>query len=72
MNGGLAWAGLLARLVTGGVWIVAGALKITEPDASIAAVRAYQPAALLARRDGRPGAPRGRAWSSAWPWCSAS
>lgn len=38
----LAWAGLLARLVTGGVWIAAGALKITEPDASIAAVRAYQ------------------------------
>ncbi len=42
MNGSLAWVGLLARLVTGGVWIVAGALKITEPDASIAAVRAYQ------------------------------
>lgn len=42
VNGGLAWAGLLARLVTGGVWIVAGGLKITEPDASIAAVRAYQ------------------------------
>lgn len=38
----LAWAGLVARLVTGGVWLVAGALKITEPDASIAAVRAYQ------------------------------
>ncbi|GAA1502052.1 MauE/DoxX family redox-associated membrane protein [Nocardioides humi] len=42
MRGTLAWAGLAARLVTGGVWIVAGALKITEPDASIAAVRAYQ------------------------------
>ncbi|KRB77080.1 DoxX family protein [Nocardioides sp. Root190] len=42
MNRTLAWVGLLARLVTGGVWIVAGALKITEPDASIAAVRAYQ------------------------------
>ena len=38
----LSWAGVVARLVTGGVWIVAGALKITEPDASIAAVRAYQ------------------------------
>ncbi len=36
------WAGLLARLVTGGVWIVAGALKITDPAASINAVRAYQ------------------------------
>lgn len=42
MKAALAWAGLIARLVTGGVWIVAGGLKITEPDASIAAVRAYQ------------------------------
>ncbi|MDQ6525527.1 MauE/DoxX family redox-associated membrane protein [Nocardioides sp. LHD-245] len=42
MRGTLAWVGLAARLVTGGVWIVAGGLKITEPDASIAAVRAYQ------------------------------
>lgn len=42
MNRTLPWVGLLARLVTGGVWIVAGGLKITEPDASIAAVRAYQ------------------------------
>lgn len=42
MKAALAWAGLLARVVTGGVWIVAGGLKITEPDASIAAVRAYQ------------------------------
>lgn len=42
MEKGLAWVGLLARLVTGGVWIVAGALKITEPSASIAAVRAYE------------------------------
>ena len=38
----MAWAGLLARVVTGGVWIVAGGLKITEPESSIAAVRAYQ------------------------------
>lgn len=38
----LAWVGLAARLVTGGVWIVAGGLKITEPTASINAVRAYQ------------------------------
>jgi uncharacterized membrane protein YphA (DoxX/SURF4 family) len=36
------WAGLLARLVVGGVWIVAGALKLTEPAASVAAVRAYE------------------------------
>ncbi|MFW6867488.1 MauE/DoxX family redox-associated membrane protein [Nocardioides sp. CPCC 206347] len=42
MNRTLPWVGLLARLVTGGVWIVAGGLKITEPEASIAAVRAYQ------------------------------
>ncbi|GAA4810752.1 DoxX family protein [Nocardioides caeni] len=39
---GLAWLGLLARLVTGGVWIVAGALKIADPAASVEAVRAYQ------------------------------
>ncbi len=37
-----AWLGLIARLVTGGVWIVAGALKVTDPSASIAAVRAYE------------------------------
>ncbi|KAA1418825.1 DoxX family membrane protein [Nocardioides humilatus] len=37
-----AWVGLLARLVTGGVWIVAGALKVTDPASSIAAVRAYE------------------------------
>ncbi len=42
MNRTLAWVGLLARLVIGGVWLVAGALKIAEPDASINAVRAYQ------------------------------
>lgn len=43
MNGEVrAWLGLVARLVTGGVWIVAGALKITDPAGSIAAVRAYE------------------------------
>lgn len=36
------WLGLIARLVTGGVWIAAGALKITDPASSIAAVRAYE------------------------------
>ena len=36
------WVGLAARLVTGAVWLVAGALKVTNPDASIAAVRAYE------------------------------
>ena len=37
-----AWLGLVARLVTGGVWIVAGALKVTDPAASINAIRAYE------------------------------
>lgn len=36
------WLGLLARLVVGGVWIVAGALKITDPNASVQAVKAYE------------------------------
>lgn len=35
------WVGLLARLVVGGVWIVAGALKLPDPAASVRAVRAY-------------------------------
>jgi len=34
--------GVLARLIVGGVWIVAGALKIGSPESSITAVRAYQ------------------------------
>ncbi|PVG81032.1 DoxX family protein [Nocardioides gansuensis] len=33
--------GLIARLVTGGVWILAGALKLPRPDESVRAVRAY-------------------------------
>ena len=36
------WAGLAARLVVGGVWIYAGAIKLPDPDQSIAAVRAYE------------------------------
>ena len=36
------WLGLLVRLVTGGVWIYAGALKLPDPAQSVAAVRAYQ------------------------------
>ena len=36
------WFGLLARLVTGGVWIVAGALKLPDPAGSVRAVRAYE------------------------------
>ena len=35
------WFGLVARLVTGGVWLVAGALKLPDPAASVRAVRAY-------------------------------
>ena len=34
--------GLLARLVTGGVWIAAGLVKLPDPAASVRAVRAYQ------------------------------
>ena len=35
------WFGLAARLVVGGVWIVAGVLKLPDPAASVRAVRAY-------------------------------
>ncbi|HEX6148689.1 MauE/DoxX family redox-associated membrane protein, partial [Nocardioides sp.] len=44
-----AWVGLVARLVTGGVWIVAGALKVADPAGSVRAVRAYDllPEALV-------------------------
>ncbi len=38
----LPWLATLARLVLGGVWIAAGAAKITDLDASVRAVRAYQ------------------------------
>ena len=38
----MAWAGLLARLVVGGVWIYAGLLKLPDPDQSVDAVRAYE------------------------------
>ena len=40
---------VLARLVAGGVWIVAGALKLPDPAGSVRAVRAYQllPEALV-------------------------
>lgn len=36
------WAGLVIRLVVGGVWLYAGALKLFEPTESVAAVRAYE------------------------------
>jgi uncharacterized membrane protein YphA (DoxX/SURF4 family) len=34
--------GLLGRLLVGGVWLVAGALKLGDPADSVRAVRAYQ------------------------------
>lgn len=37
----VSWIGLVARLVVGGVWIVAGVLKLPDPAASVRAVRAY-------------------------------
>jgi uncharacterized membrane protein YphA (DoxX/SURF4 family) len=36
------WVGVLARLVVGGVWLYAGALKVPHPDSSVTAVRSYQ------------------------------
>jgi uncharacterized membrane protein YphA (DoxX/SURF4 family) len=36
------WLGTAARLLTGGVWIWAGAIKLPHPDQSVLAVRAYQ------------------------------
>lgn len=36
------WLPTGARLVLGGVWIVAGALKVVDLDASVRAVRAYR------------------------------
>ena len=43
------WLGLVARLVVGGVWIYAGALKLPNPALSIESVRAYEllPASLV-------------------------
>jgi uncharacterized membrane protein YphA (DoxX/SURF4 family) len=36
------WAGLIARLVVGGVWVVAGVLKLPDPAENVRAVRAYR------------------------------
>jgi uncharacterized membrane protein YphA (DoxX/SURF4 family) len=36
------WLGLAARLAVGGVFVVAGALKLPDPAAAVRAVRAYQ------------------------------
>lgn len=35
------WIGFVARLVVGTVWVIAGALKLPDPAASVRAVRAY-------------------------------
>jgi uncharacterized membrane protein YphA (DoxX/SURF4 family) len=39
---GGAWLGLVSRLVVGGVWLVAGLLKLPDPAGNVRAVRAYQ------------------------------
>jgi uncharacterized membrane protein YphA (DoxX/SURF4 family) len=36
------WISTAARLILGGVLLVAGALKVVDPQASVAAVRAYE------------------------------
>jgi uncharacterized membrane protein YphA (DoxX/SURF4 family) len=43
------WVSLGARLVLGGVMLVAGALKVTDPETAAQAVRAYEllPSALV-------------------------
>jgi uncharacterized membrane protein YphA (DoxX/SURF4 family) len=38
----LGWLGFGTRLVIGGVWIYAGAVKLPDPAQSVEAVRAYQ------------------------------
>lgn len=38
----MVWLGVLARLVVGGVWVAAGALKLPDPTESVRAVRAYR------------------------------
>jgi uncharacterized membrane protein YphA (DoxX/SURF4 family) len=35
-------AGVLARLVVGAVWVVAGVLKLPDPNENVRAVRAYE------------------------------
>lgn len=42
VHGRAAWFGLAARLVVGGVWVVAGVLKLPDPAANVRSVRAYQ------------------------------
>lgn len=42
LRGSWPWLGLVARLVVGGVWMVAGWLKLPDPAESVRAVRAYR------------------------------
>ncbi|TIC81961.1 DoxX family membrane protein [Nocardioides sp. GY 10127] len=42
MDGPAPWIGLGARLVVGGVWVVAALLKLPDPQGSVQAVRNYQ------------------------------
>lgn len=42
MTGVREWLGTVARLVTGGVWLYAGLVKLPHPEQSVLAVRAYQ------------------------------
>ena len=41
MSGVREWVGLVVRVVSGGVLLVAGALKLPDPAASVRAVKAY-------------------------------
>ncbi|MEP6814590.1 MAG: MauE/DoxX family redox-associated membrane protein [Marmoricola sp.] len=38
----LRWVGVVARLIVGSVWVVAGVIKLPHPESSVTAVRAYQ------------------------------
>jgi len=42
MRRGAELLGLLARLLVGGVWVVAGLLKLPDPAGNVRAVRAYR------------------------------
>lgn len=42
INAPLEWISTLARLVLAGVFIVAGAIKVLDPQTSVQAVRAYE------------------------------
>ena len=62
-----AWVSLVARLVLGGVMLVAGALKVTDPETAAQAVRAYE--LLPSRRWRRRSAGGCRSWRSRSDCC---